>query len=170
MAGLPRTHSVASKCTDDKLHRVCEKLYISSAFAASKEDNLKCATISHIVNSSAITDPCYHEAKGYKYHVVNVLDDEKEDIQKYFDDVSMFIDDALKNNGSVLVHCHGGVSRSTALCSAFLISRRGHSVQSSLNIIRAGRSIACPNAGFIQQLETYHASLGFRRRQSAIDF
>lgn len=58
----------------------------------------------------------------------------------------------LDRSGYCLVHCAFGVSRSVAICAAWLISRRHMSLPMALQRIRAVREDAAPNMGFIAAL------------------
>lgn len=50
-----------------------------------------------------------------------------------------------------LVHCARGVSRSAAVCAAWLISKQGYSLSESLDLIRSARDVN-PNMGFLAGL------------------
>eukprot|EP00521_Asterionellopsis_glacialis_P007211 CAMPEP_0195288426 /NCGR_PEP_ID=MMETSP0707-20130614/5097_1 /TAXON_ID=33640 /ORGANISM="Asterionellopsis glacialis, Strain CCMP134" /LENGTH=186 /DNA_ID=CAMNT_0040348293 /DNA_START=90 /DNA_END=650 /DNA_ORIENTATION=+ len=64
------------------------------------------------------------------------------------------IDETISSGGTCLVHCAHGVSRSAALCAAWLISRTGLSLAEAMDRIRLGRPDANPNLGFIASLKT----------------
>jgi protein-tyrosine phosphatase len=55
-------------------------------------------------------------------------------------------------NRACLVHCAYGVSRSAAICAAWLIARRHLSLQQAMEQIRVARSEASPNMGFVAGL------------------
>jgi len=59
---------------------------------------------------------------------------------------------SIDNRGACLVHCAFGVSRSAAVCAAWLISRRHFSLPQALETIRQARPGASPNIGFIAGL------------------
>lgn len=65
---------------------------------------------------------------------------------------------ATMGEGTVLVHCHAGISRSVAIVLAYLMHMRKISVQDALNLIRSRRPIADPNSGFMHQLELYESA------------
>jgi Dual specificity phosphatase, catalytic domain len=52
-----------------------------------------------------------------------------------------------------LVHCARGISRSAAVCSAWLVSAKGYSVAESLRLIRTVRQDVNPNLGFLAGLK-----------------
>ena len=145
--------------TDKKCHRVCEGLYISSASAARDLSSIRAAGITHIVNAAVHVEPCHHSGDGLQYHIVDCFDCDTENIALFFDGVNTFIEDALATGGRVLVHCYAGVSRSAALCMAYLIRNQRHTVDSSLDAVRAARPVVCPNDGFMEQLDTYYESI-----------
>lgn len=57
--------------------------------------------------------------------------------------------------GTVLVHCQAGCSRSVALVAAYIMETRRCSRHEALDMIRARRSQAEPNEGFIEQLDLF---------------
>ena len=56
-----------------------------------------------------------------KYKVVNVMDVPWENLAKHFPSCNKFIKQALEGGGNVFVHCYAGVSRSAAVCCAYLM-------------------------------------------------
>ncbi|TGZ63530.1 hypothetical protein CRM22_006868 [Opisthorchis felineus] len=72
----------------------------------------------------------------------------------------LYIDEAEKSNGIVLVHCVAGVSRSVAIVMAYLMHKyRNFTVLRALDFIQSRRPIAGPNLHFMGQLEHYYAEL-----------
>jgi hypothetical protein len=76
-------------------------------------------------------------------------------------EILSLIDDAVLQAGKddendrrhcCLVHCAFGVSRSAAVCAAWLISRRGCTLSQAMEKIRTARPDASPNIGFIAGL------------------
>jgi len=64
------------------------------------------------------------------------------------------------NSGSVLVHCASGVSRSVTACIAWLVTRRGQTLEEALHTVREARPQANPNFGFMQALQLLEACGG----------
>ncbi|EPQ27289.1 uncharacterized protein PFL1_05212 [Pseudozyma flocculosa PF-1] len=58
-------------------------------------------------------------------------------------------------DGTVLVHCQAGCSRSVAIAAAYLMSTRRISTSEAVKMIQARRARAQPNPGFMAQLELY---------------
>jgi predicted protein tyrosine phosphatase len=63
-------------------------------------------------------------------------------------------------NRACLVQCAFGVSRSAAVCAAWLIARRQMSLQQAMEQIRVARPEASPNMGFIASLRALEQSGG----------
>jgi protein-tyrosine phosphatase len=57
-----------------------------------------------------------------------------------------------EENRACLVHCAFGVSRSAAVCAAWLIARNHLSLQQAMEQIRVARPEASPNIGFVAVL------------------
>ncbi|XP_026190614.1 uncharacterized protein LOC34623518 [Cyclospora cayetanensis] len=78
-----------------------------------------------------------------------------------FDNLSLgSVREALMRGTNVFIHCEKGISRSVAVCMAYLIMYEGHSFRSSYLTIRRYRPIARPNIGFIHQLLDLEAQIG----------
>ncbi|KAL8427322.1 hypothetical protein Efla_002285 [Eimeria flavescens] len=92
----------------------------------------------------------YHKM-GITHYVHPLLDDPSQTLG--FDRLPLgAMRDALLRGHNVFVHCEKGISRSVAVCLAYLIVFEGHSLRSAYHTLRQGRPIARPNIGFIQQL------------------
>ncbi|PWN24259.1 hypothetical protein BCV69DRAFT_280149 [Microstroma glucosiphilum] len=57
--------------------------------------------------------------------------------------------------GTVLVHCQAGCSRSVALVVAYIMATRKCSRDAALSMVRARRAQAEPNSGFMEQLSLF---------------
>ena len=80
-------------------------------------------------------------------------------VLKGFDQAIKFIEDSISSGGRVFVHCNAGISRAASVCIAYLIKKKGMTVEESLAYLRSKRPAVCPNPGFIAQLEYYHECL-----------
>ncbi|XP_027070862.1 uncharacterized protein [Coffea arabica] len=87
-------------------------------------------------------------------------DTESEDLLDYLDVCLDFIDRSRKE-GSVLVHCFAGVSRSAAIITAYLMRTEQLSQEDALESLRQSCEFVCPNDGFLDQLKMFE-EMGFR--------
>jgi hypothetical protein len=112
--------------------------------------------------------PCYFEnERKFRYHRIALLDSASEKITPVLRSTCELIDRA-RHYGSVLVHCNQGVSRSAAICCAYLIRYRGMSLSESLAFIRKRRPSIRPNEGFIAQLQSFEEDVTELRRLGGI--
>ena len=94
-----------------------------------------------------------------KYKIVDVDDTEKasdaEALFQAFQGATDFIQTALDDHKNILVHCMGGISRSSSMICAYLIFRYEMSVTEAVKLVRSARPVATPNGAFVDQLEKW---------------
>ena len=164
----------------DKMFKLINMIKLSSTIKILKDDNSPIEIIPHLflgsigcasnlkqLENNKMTHIlcCASGIKNFfpnkfKYHNLQLLDSDKEDIKKYFDESFNFIDNGIKNGGNVLVHCHAGVSRSSTILLAYIMKSQKMKLDKALELIKSKREKACPNIGFIQQLKEYEKELG----------
>lgn len=134
-------------------------LYISDLATAHNKELLKEIGITHVVDAVLGCNPPFPEDFSYKYLPVRDID--YEDISIYFDDTSKFIDDAIKNNGKVLVHCMFGASRSATMVAAYIIYKGKGKVtaEQAIKYLKNKREAVRPNSAFVYQLQEYHKTI-----------
>lgn len=86
-------------------------------------------------------------------------DDPDFPISKYFRDSTQTIDNELKRNHRVWVHCHMGISRSATIVIAYIIRYYVMTWRESIDYLISIRSVICPNQGFILQLHKWENSI-----------
>ncbi|XP_047151911.1 dual specificity protein phosphatase 12-like [Vigna umbellata] len=91
---------------------------------------------------------------------VPLRDTENENLLDYLEVCIDFIDRGRKE-GSVLVHCFAGVSRSAAVITAYLMRTERLSVEDALESLRQSCENVCPNDGFLEQLKLFEG-MGFK--------
>lgn len=89
------------------------------------------------------------------HHVVNILDQEDANLLDCLEDAVEFIEEAIDDDGKVLVHCVSGVSRSAAVVVAYMSYSMGLSVQEALEILKISCPQVSPNEGFMRQLTLF---------------
>ena len=117
------------------------------------QEYIKENNINHII--SAVTGAfAIHD--NISYTCLDLLDESFFEINKVFNDTNRIIEDKLRENKNILIHCICGVSRSTTILCAYLIKKNNITPDEALKIIRTNRPIANPNPGFMKQLENYY--------------
>lgn len=91
---------------------------------------------------------------------VPLRDMEHENLLDYLDVCLDFIEENRKQ-GSVLVHCFAGVSRSAAIITAYLMKSEQLSQEDGLRSLRQSCETVCPNDGFLEQLLMFE-QMGFK--------
>ena len=110
------------------------------------------------MNAAPQTEYC-HFKDSIKYHSVSVLDSSKENINQHFKKINEFIKNAIERGGSVLVHCHEGISRAPTLCAGYLIEHEKLKNDTALQVIQQIKSNINPNEGFKHQLKLFSDSI-----------
>lgn len=127
-----------------------------------KEDNGE--EITHVVScvSPVHVDATRLGGVKVKQHMIGVNDGENH-IKSFLDDAVKFVDDAMTNNGNVLIHCTLGKSRSVSVLMAYFLKQNMYNEVEShpcrcnevLKHIQKHRLIANPSFQFMYQVMTY---------------
>jgi len=99
----------------------------------------------NIINNNSIVD----------YLCIPIDDSLDENISEYFDVFNKFIDDNIKNNKNIFVHCHRGISRSPSFIISYLIYKKNYDFNSAFTFVREKRKQIEPNLSFQLALEEY---------------
>lgn len=136
------------------IDRITSNLAISDVYAAKHEKTLAGMGITHILSllSFATIAPVPKFITNLK---LDILDYEDENILDEFKTTHAFIDDAVKQGGTVLIHCQAGISRSSTTLCAYLMKSQGISRDEAFRLIKDKRPIVRPNPGFWDQLKVY---------------
>ena len=144
----------------NEISQITPILFVS-ALSAITDDKLKELGINLVVNATKDL-PCYRPQEGLDVSVIRVPvnDFVEANLMPYFKPVADLIQENGNVGGKTVVHCLCGVSRSVSLCIAFLMSYKSSekaakgkmNIYEGLDYVKARRSIARPNAGFVKQL------------------
>ena len=96
---------------------------IGSLVAARATRTLTERRITHILSVCNDQIPAEHPASGIVHKRIRVEDVDYADLLIHLPEACHFIQQALLNNGVVLVHCGQGLSRGPAVVAAFSESR-----------------------------------------------
>eukprot|EP01026_Neomeris_dumetosa_P052386 TRINITY_DN4632_c0_g1_i8.p2 TRINITY_DN4632_c0_g1~~TRINITY_DN4632_c0_g1_i8.p2 ORF type:complete len:175 (-),score=14.62 TRINITY_DN4632_c0_g1_i8:605-1129(-) len=106
-----------------------------------------------MVNSLRVLPPAFI----HKQFVAHDVDEE--DLLRFFDDCIEFICEQ-KSSGGTLVHCMAGISRSSTVCTAYVMKTRKYGRDKAFyDVVRKAHPCACPNNGFWEQLAEYERIL-----------
>ena len=81
----------------------------------------------------------------------------------HFDETYKFIKEAKDKNGTVLVHCKMGMSRSASSVIAYIMKEYGKNNEEALEQVRKARPIVQPNEAFARQLVEFNGILHAKR-------
>jgi len=130
---------------------VIPSLFIGSIHCALNIEALSEFGITHILNASEW--PCTFP-NAFTYFNIHVRDKEQANILCCIPASNIFIESGI-TKGRVLVHCHGGRSRSAAFVVAYLMYSRTIGYDDALKILRQARPVVSLNRGFEEQLRAY---------------
>lgn len=143
------------------ISKITENIYLGNKIVAKDITKLDELGITHIVN-------CADELEYIVNSYDNTMDwlwlpmiDCKETgiVNKYIDISVKYIDDAIKNNNKVLVHCAAGISRSSSIIIAYLMYKNKMSFDNAFEYVKNKRSCCNPNKAFREQLQDFDFAL-----------
>ncbi|CAF0933426.1 unnamed protein product [Adineta steineri] len=116
------------------------------------------------LNIQHIIDVCDCRLEQYiidKFNVlwINLHDELRSDIKKYFDETNQFLYNCKQKNEKVLVHCQMGISRSSTIVLAYLMKYHHDSLYKAYDYLVERRRVASPNLAFFLQLIRYEKEL-----------
>ncbi|KAB0801531.1 hypothetical protein PPYR_05885 [Photinus pyralis] len=151
------------------VNQISDGLFLGDKYAAKDKTFLIQNGFTHIVNAAEGIDEyqvntCqrYYTPLKIKYLGIPGHDRPSWNISVYFKEAAMFIDNAVKSGGKVLVHCVVGISRSATLVIAyFMIYHNMNAAQALQHVFRRRRVF--PNAGFLHHLAHLNSLLSIKR-------
>jgi hypothetical protein len=124
---------------------IVPRVYVGSQFAWS---SISTIGVTHIVT---LTNEIFPSTE-LPHFIVKITDSAFQELTSQFWAAVDFITLAVKQQGTVLIHCRGGASRSPALCIAYMMLTLGYSFDGAICIITKRRPSIAINPGFIEQL------------------
>ncbi|CAN2389244.1 Dual specificity phosphatase, partial [Pristimantis euphronides] len=138
------------------MSQILDGLYLGNIRDAEDKVSLSKHGVTHIVS-------VHNNAKALlpemTYLCIAASDSERQNLIQYFKKSIKFIHECRMNGGGCLVHCLAGVSRSTTILVAYLMTVTALGWEECLSAVKAVRSYAGPNLGFQQQLQEYEMML-----------
>ncbi len=130
--------------------KITDKIYLGNYKTSISKVTLNHHKITHILCVANEIKPLFIDS--YNTMKLDVTDTEDEDILSQFDSVINFIDSAIEN-GSILIHCYGGISRSPTIIIAYLIKKHNKTFEHAFNLLKELKPDIEPNEGFIEKLK-----------------
>ncbi|XP_043647359.1 dual specificity protein phosphatase 22 isoform X1 [Drosophila teissieri] len=127
-------------------------LYVGNYRDSKDHTQLERFKISHII---AIHDSPRRLLPDKHYLCVMASDTPDQNLSQYFSVCNDFIHAARLREGNVLIHCLAGMSRSVTVAVAYIMTATHLNWKEALKVVRAGRAVANPNAGFQSQLQEF---------------
>lgn len=142
-----------------EMSEVLPGLWIGSHAAAASVQTLAAQGISHVLNCT--NQPGAHGAdaavSGTRYLSLGLLDSTADlpHMPAALQAGVRFIDEAIRADGRVLVHCHRGISRSVTLVIAYMIWAHRLTAEAAFVQVRRARRVADPNLGYWVSLKEW---------------
>nr|XP_020852200.1 dual specificity protein phosphatase 18 isoform X2 [Phascolarctos cinereus]XP_020852201.1 dual specificity protein phosphatase 18 isoform X2 [Phascolarctos cinereus] len=139
------------------LSQITSSLYLGNGLAANNKVILSSNRITTVINVSVeVVNTFYADIQ---YVQVPVADTPLSRLYDFFDPIADKIHTVEMQQGRTLLHCAAGVSRSAALCLAYLMKYHSMSLLDAHTWTKSCRPIIRPNNGFWEQLIHYEFKL-----------
>eukprot|EP00747_Dinoflagellata_sp_TGD_P032543 gnl/TRDRNA2_/TRDRNA2_136062_c0_seq3.p1 gnl/TRDRNA2_/TRDRNA2_136062_c0~~gnl/TRDRNA2_/TRDRNA2_136062_c0_seq3.p1 ORF type:complete len:301 (-),score=38.41 gnl/TRDRNA2_/TRDRNA2_136062_c0_seq3:231-1133(-) len=154
-------HEVMGNLTHEDLNWI----WIGGTDAARNCARLRQHNIKYVLNCTQTRNNGginnFHEKDpNFTYLRLAMADNATETLAAHWDAAMDFLDKVrIREDGSVLVHCQQGVSRSVSMVIAYMMKYFRWQYDDALAHIQAVRSVAGPNTGFTQQLRSLDMDL-----------
>ncbi|XP_030138002.4 dual specificity protein phosphatase 22-A [Taeniopygia guttata] len=138
------------------MSKIVTGLYLGNIRDSEDHENLLRNGVTHILSIHTGATPVLEDMT---YLCISASDSSSQNLLQHFKECIQFIHECRLGGGACLVHCLAGVSRSSTVLVAYLMTVTELGWQSCLAATRAVRSYACPNSSFQQQLQEYQSTL-----------
>ena len=134
------------------INKITEKIYLGDIDGAKNILFFKKEKINYTISlAGKMFTPTYDKNIITFQKIIEIEDDPRENIIKYFKECIEIIENANK----IFIHCMAGVSRSATIVICYLMWKEKKGVNEILKKVREKRPLVGPNYGFMKQLEIY---------------
>ncbi len=148
------------------MSKILDNLYLSPITIAKDEKFFKKNQVTHVLIAAK---GLKQYQKGVKYHQLDLVDNPGANIAKYFIESIKFIDEAISLGQPVLVHCVGGVSRSSSIVIAYVMFKLALTFEKAFELVKGNHERASPNAGFAAQLKQFEVCVLEYQKQAKLE-
>ncbi|XP_017565462.1 dual specificity protein phosphatase 22-A [Pygocentrus nattereri] len=134
------------------MNKVVDGLYLGNIRDSENRESLSQNGITHILSVYNNAKPVLEDMT---YLCIHAADASNQNLLQHFKECIRFIHECRLNGGACLVHCLAGVSRSTTIVVAYLMTVTNYGWEECLSAVKAVRSFVGPNYGFQQQLQQF---------------
>ncbi|XP_032051687.1 dual specificity protein phosphatase 22-A-like [Aythya fuligula] len=138
------------------MSKVVTGLYLGNIRDSEDAASLRRHGVTHVLSVHTGAKPVLEDMT---YLCISASDSSSQNLMQHFKECIKFIHECRLHGGGCLVHCLAGVSRSTTVLVAYLMTVTELGWERCLAATRAARSYASPNPGFQQQLRDYESTL-----------
>lgn len=138
---------------DIHISKIFDNLYLADFQIASSKQILDEKKVTHILNVASEIKTFF--PKDYKYLHLQLDDVCDQNISEHFLNAMKFLDDAMNSNGTILIHCAKGISRSAAFTIMYVMYKKKISYESAYEYVLSCRPIIEPNRAFVSQLKAW---------------
>ncbi|XP_034975416.1 dual specificity protein phosphatase 22-A isoform X2 [Zootoca vivipara] len=138
------------------MSKVVGGLYLGNIRDSEDKENLVKNGITHILSVHNNAKPVLEDMT---YLCISASDSSNQNLIQHFKECIRFIHECRLHGGGCLIHCLAGVSRSTTILVAYLMTVTNFGWEECLTATKAVRSYVSPNFGFQEQLQEYEVTL-----------
>jgi len=139
-----------------KMSQILPNLYLGGLVDVGSPLRLKDRNIGSILSifTESVSVSADLESNFTRLHL-RATDDDEQNLIQFFPEAIAFIHKARKNGVNCLVHCIGGVSRSSTMVIAYVMTLTGWSWRQAFECVKGRHMRACPNGNFQRQLKEF---------------
>lgn len=139
---------------ENSIHQIYDNIYLGNCDARAFVEKFGIKYIVQIGTREELEK--YQPINGViDYLSIECEDNRNADISSHFSDVYDFLDIYSRDKSPILIHCKAGTSRSVTCLAAYLIAKKGLTLQTALDLMRYKRQdkiYTHPNIGFFKIL------------------
>lgn len=136
---------------------VAPNVYVGDEAAAADLNALTAAGVTHVLNCTAMPSALEGMPGAPVFAHLGLMDNTSDlpRMQQAMTQGADFVEAAVQGGGTILIHCHRGISRSATIAIAYLVRATQQPAESVFEQLRACRRVIDPNLGYWVALKTW---------------